>query len=89
VTDPSRKQLQRRLGGIAGHVPAEWPVNFAGIRIRTSTEHKLAAMRVIEKKCLETGRTDFEFWQAHYSHGTRQISLAPLRLLKITPAGGQ
>jgi hypothetical protein len=32
VTDPSRKQLQRRLGGIAGHVPAEWPVNFAGIR---------------------------------------------------------
>jgi hypothetical protein len=32
VTDPSRKQLKRRLGGIAGHVPAEWPVNFAGIR---------------------------------------------------------
>ena len=32
MTDPSRKQLQRRLGGIAGHVPAEWPVNFTGIR---------------------------------------------------------
>jgi transposase len=32
VTDPSRNQPQRRLGGIAGHVPAEWPVNFAGIR---------------------------------------------------------
>jgi len=32
VTDPSRNQLQRRLGGIADHVPAEWPVNFAGIR---------------------------------------------------------
>lgn len=33
MTDPSRKQPQRRLGGIAGHVPAEWPVTFAGIRI--------------------------------------------------------
>ncbi|MEJ0052067.1 MAG: DUF2971 domain-containing protein [Methylovirgula sp.] len=52
--------------------------------LRTSTEHKLAAMRIVEKKCLETGREDFEFWQAHYSHGKRQIELAPLRLLKIT-----
>jgi hypothetical protein len=32
VTDPSRKPLQRRLGGIAGHVPPEQPVIFAGIR---------------------------------------------------------
>ena len=32
MTDPSTNQLQRRPGRIAGHVPAEWPVNFAGIR---------------------------------------------------------
>jgi hypothetical protein len=32
VTDPSRNQLQPRLGGIAGHVPAKQPVNFGGIR---------------------------------------------------------
>jgi MFS transporter, OFA family, oxalate/formate antiporter len=32
VTDPSRNQLQRRPGGIAGHVPAKQPVNFGGIR---------------------------------------------------------
>jgi transposase InsO family protein len=36
VTDPSRKQLQRRLGGIAGHVPPEQPVKFVGIRARRS-----------------------------------------------------
>jgi hypothetical protein len=32
VTDPSRKRLQRRLGGIAGHVPAKQSVNVGGIR---------------------------------------------------------
>jgi hypothetical protein len=32
VTDPSRKQQQRRRGRIAGHVPAEQPVIFSGIR---------------------------------------------------------
>jgi hypothetical protein len=32
VTDPSTKQLQRNFAGIAGHVPPEQPVIFAGIR---------------------------------------------------------
>ena len=34
VTDQSRKHQQRRRGGIAGHVPPEQLVNFAGIRNR-------------------------------------------------------
>lgn len=51
--------------------------------IETSTENKLAAMKVIEEKCAEAERTDFEFWQARYSHRSRQIDLLPLNLLKF------
>ena len=40
MTDPSRKQLQRRLGGIAGHVPAKQPVNFGGIRTEPAVLEK-------------------------------------------------
>ncbi|MFE8873799.1 DUF2971 domain-containing protein [Acetobacter persici] len=50
--------------------------------IKTSTENKIAAMRIIEKKCLEAGRTDFEFWQTHYSHRTQHIELYRLNLIK-------
>ncbi|HVE22956.1 MAG TPA: DUF2971 domain-containing protein [Acidocella sp.] len=61
--------------------------DLAGIvfGLKTSTESKIAAMRIIERKCVESRRTDFEFWQAHYSHRTRQIELARLGLIKIDP----
>ena len=36
MTGQSRKPRQRTLGGIPGHVPAEWAVIFSGIRIRRS-----------------------------------------------------
>ncbi len=57
--------------------------------LRTSTESKIAAMRIIERKCVEAGRTNFEFWQAHYSHRSRRIELAELRLIKISSRGDQ
>ena len=63
--------------------------DLAGIifGLKTSTESKIAAMRIIERKCVESCRTDFEFLQTHYSHRTRQIELAPLRLVRISPGG--
>jgi hypothetical protein len=65
--------------------------DLAGIifGLRTSTESKIAAMRIIEQKCVETARTDFEFWQAHYSHQTRRIELAQLGLIKISSKGDE
>lgn len=63
--------------------------DLAGIvfGLKTSTENKIAATRIIERKCVAAGRTDFEFWQTHYAHHTRQIELAQLRLIKIAPVG--
>lgn len=63
--------------------------DLAGIvfGLRTSTENKLAAMRIIERKCVAAGRTDFEFWQTHYAHHTHKIELAQLSLVKISPGG--
>lgn len=40
-------------------------------------------MRIIEKKCRETGRDKFNFYQAKYSHETGQIERKKLNLLKL------
>jgi hypothetical protein len=63
--------------------------DLAGIvfGLKTSSEDKIAAMRIIERKCVAIGRTDFEFWQTHYAHHSRQIELAQLRLIRISPGG--
>jgi hypothetical protein len=60
--------------------------DLAGIcfGIKASAEDKLRVMRIIEQKCLAERRTDFEFYQARFSHRTRKIELVPLRLLKVT-----
>ncbi|MDR3517660.1 MAG: DUF2971 domain-containing protein [Azospirillaceae bacterium] len=66
--------------------------DLAGIcfGIKTSTEDKLRVMRIIEQKCLAERRTDFEFYQARFSHRTKKIELVLLRQLKVTlgPADG-
>ena len=69
---PSRK-LKYRFSDLAGIV----------FGIKTSTQDKLAIMRVIEQKCRAENRNDFEFWQARYSHPKRKIELAPMTLLRI------
>lgn len=51
MTDPSRNQLQRRLGGIAGHVPAEQPVIFSGIR-----SHRFTSIAEINQALIECVR---------------------------------
>lgn len=39
--------------------------------IRMTEQHKMQAIEIIERKCQETGRCQFNFWQAYYSplHG--------------------
>jgi hypothetical protein len=52
--------------------------------IKTPFEDKVRVMRIIEKKCVAERRTDFEFYQARFSHRTKKIEMVPLRLLKVT-----
>jgi hypothetical protein len=60
--------------------------DLAGIcfGIKTTAEDKLRVMRLIEQKCLAERRTDFEFYQARFSHRTKKIEMVLLRLLKVT-----
>ncbi|NRT90896.1 DUF2971 domain-containing protein [Clostridium beijerinckii] len=51
--------------------------------IKTSDSDKIKIMRIIEKKCRETGRDKFNFYQAKYSHETGQIERKRLNLLKF------
>ena len=44
MTDPSTKHPQRNLAGIAGHVPPEQPVIFAGIRTLLNTRARNVAL---------------------------------------------
>ena len=62
--------------------------NFADLEgiifgLNTSTDDKLAIMRIIERKCVESGRTEFEFLQASYSSGTSRFDVFPLPYIKL------
>jgi len=76
---PSRR-LKYRFADLAGVI----------FGIKTTTADKIRIMRIVEQKCRAESRTDFEFHQAHYSHRSRKIELAPLSLLKLNgqPAAG-
>ena len=41
--------------------------------IKTSDECKLRIIEIIRSKCQETGRKDFQLWQAHYSPQTGDV----------------
>lgn len=49
-----------------------------GINIKR--EDKLKIIKIIEDKCKETGRKDFKFYQAYYSHEKKCIEHSELRL---------
>lgn len=51
--------------------------------IKTSTEHKLAIMEIIGKKCQTENRKDFNFYQASFSHDKGCITYAPMSLIKF------
>lgn len=52
---------------------------------RMSEADKVAVMKIVERKCREAARFDFEFHQARYDQGAK-LHIAPLPLLRIAPA---
>lgn len=51
--------------------------------MKTSIEHKIAIMKIIETKCRAYNRSDFLFYQSYFSPETGTISHLPLTLLKF------
>lgn len=51
--------------------------------IKTETSDKLKILKIIEKKCRETKRAHFDFYQAHYSQVSGKIELNKLDLIKF------
>lgn len=63
--------------------------NFASLEgiifgINTTFEDKIRIMKVIEQKCAQNSRKDFEFSQAEYSGSTSKFDIHSLNLLKIS-----
>ncbi|MCX2524012.1 DUF2971 domain-containing protein [Larsenimonas rhizosphaerae] len=52
--------------------------------IKTTIEDKLKIIKIIEKKCKETDRDDFKFYQAHYSPEEKCITHSEMSLLSFT-----
>jgi hypothetical protein len=50
---------------------------------RTATDEKVRIMKIVEKKCLETRRKDFKFFQAEYDARKGQMRIDELNLLKV------
>jgi hypothetical protein len=55
--------------------------------MNTPLEDKLAIMRIIESKCIEKGRKDFDFYQATYSSVKGSIEIVKLDLIKLSSSG--
>jgi hypothetical protein len=51
--------------------------------MNTSMEDKVEIVKIIDQKCAQTGRKEFEFLQANYSSGTNVFEVFPLRLIKL------
>jgi hypothetical protein len=51
-----------------------------------SAEDRAGIVRIIAAKCAQTGRTDFEFYQAYYSRLTGKVDAALWDLVKFHPA---
>ncbi len=51
--------------------------------IRTSMEDKLKIIKIIEQRCKENNRKDFEFYQAHYCHLNKNIQHRKMSFIKF------
>ncbi|NVZ66377.1 DUF2971 domain-containing protein [Pseudomonas gingeri] len=52
--------------------------------VRTPTTKKIAIAKVIEKKCRESARSDFKFYQANFSNNQSEMTFSELRVLPNT-----
>lgn len=49
----------------------------------TSMDDKIKIMKIVDRKCTQHSRKEFEFMQAHYSGGTNKFNIEPLPLIKF------
>lgn len=52
--------------------------------IKTKIEDKLEIIKIIDEKCTKESRTDFKFYQAHYSPETGGITRSEMSLLRFS-----
>ncbi|MFL9908918.1 DUF2971 domain-containing protein [Paraburkholderia sp. RL17-337-BIB-A] len=71
--EPQSRKLKYKFSDLAGIV----------FGIKTSVEDKLRIIETVRRKCGAEGRNTFEIQQAYYSHRSKRIELAPLKLLKF------
>jgi hypothetical protein len=69
---PSRK-LRYRFEDLQGIV----------FGVKTAPQDKAAIVRLLQEKCKEAGRKDFELYQAQYSRGTGHVEAVPWDLVKF------
>jgi hypothetical protein len=51
--------------------------------IATPETDKLDIIRIIQRKCAQENRQQFQFYQAYYARQTGRIDVLPLRLLRV------
>jgi hypothetical protein len=68
----SKRKLQYRFEDLQGVI----------FGMKTTTEDMIAIVRIIQAKCKQTGRSDFEFYKAYYSRITGRIAITPWSLVK-------
>ncbi len=63
LSDRASRKLRYRFEDLQGVI----------FGLKTSPQHKAAIVRIIQEKCKDTGRKDFEFYQSHYSRRTGRV----------------
>jgi hypothetical protein len=72
-TDESARKVKYQFSDLEGII----------FGINTTREHKEQIVKIIERKCRDTGRQDFKFYQAFYSPDRGTIEHAEMSLLKF------
>jgi hypothetical protein len=73
LTQPADRTLDYKFEDLAGIV----------FGARTDREDKLRLMKIIDKKCGEARRSDFEFSEVRYVPQRAKFEVCPLDLIKI------
>jgi len=51
--------------------------------MKTSTEDKVKIIKIIEEKCKENNRKEFDFYQANYSQSIGKMEIKKLNFIKF------
>ena len=72
-SNPLNKKLKYKFEDLSGII----------FGINTSEEDKLSIIRIIQAKCKQEQRKEFEFHQAYYSRKAGKIDVSPLNLIQV------